>query len=163
MLILSALKDFILVNMLKTSVYPLVLLIAVASFAQEKATLSGYIKDAADGEALIGATVYIRSLNTGSTTNVYGFYSVTLPKGEYEIEFTYVGYSPIRQTISLQQNVRLDVELSSQSKELQEVVVSAAADRSMVETVQMSVNKIDIGTIKKIPAFLGEVDVIRSL
>ncbi|MBX2963440.1 MAG: TonB-dependent receptor [Cyclobacteriaceae bacterium] len=131
--------------------------------SQEKATLSGYIKDGSDGETLIGATIYITSLKTGVTTNVYGFYSITLPKGEYAIDFSFVGYVTESRTITLNQNIRLDLELTSQSKQLQEIVISGSAELSRVQSVEMSVNKIDISTISKIPAFLGEVDVIRSL
>jgi hypothetical protein len=135
----------------------------LTGFTQDRTTLSGYIRDAADAEALIGATVYVRSLNSGTTSNVYGFYSLTLPPGQYEIEFSYVGYASEVRTISLTQNVRLDIELKPQSKQLQEIVVTSTAERNLVESVEMSVNKIDIKTISKIPAFLGEVDVIKSL
>lgn len=139
------------------------LLFTLPVLGQEKATLSGYLKDAADGEVLIGATVYIPSLKTGATTNVYGFYSITLAKGNYDIEFSYVGYTTEQRSVSLDQNVRLDIELLSQSKQLQEVVISGSVERSKVQSVEMSVNKVDIKTISKIPAFLGEVDVIKSL
>ncbi len=135
----------------------------IFSFGQEKATVSGYLKDAADGEVLIGATVYIPALKTGATTNVYGFYSITLTKGNYDFEFSYVGYTTELRPVSLVENVRLDIELRSQSKQLEEVVISGSVDRSTVQSVEMSVNKVDIKTISKIPAFLGEVDVIKSL
>jgi hypothetical protein len=132
-------------------------------FGQERATLSGYVRDASNGEALIGATVLVKAGGNGTTTNVYGFYSITLAKGTYEIDFSFVGFARQLRTVNLQENVRLDVELTTQSNELQEVVVVGTAERSMVESVEMSVNKIDIKTISRIPAFLGEVDVIRSL
>jgi hypothetical protein len=133
------------------------------AMAQERATLSGYVRDDGDGEAMIGATVLVRSLSTGASSNVYGFYSLTLPTGNYEVEYSYVGYTTVVKTVALSQNIRLDVELTFQPRELQAVVISATADRSQVETVEMSVNKIDIQTISRMPAFLGEVDVIRSL
>jgi hypothetical protein len=139
------------------------LFITFGAIAQEKATLSGYVRDGGDGEAMIGATVLVRSLSTGTSSNVYGFYSLTLPTGNYEVEYSYVGYTTVIKTVALSQNVRLDVELTFQPRELQAVVISATADRSQVETVEMSVNKIDIQTISRMPAFLGEVDVIRSL
>lgn len=120
------------------------------------------MKDKADGEALIGATVYIPSLGSGATTNVYGFYSLTLTPGSYEIEFSYVGYRKEIRTIDLVQNVRLDIELAAQSNELQEIVIEAG-ELSPVKSLEMSINKTDIRTISKIPAFLGEVDVIKSL
>jgi hypothetical protein len=68
------------------------LLVLTGVWAQEKFTVNGYIKDASNGEALIGATVYIKSLNAGTVTNVYGFYSITLPAGTYLFDYTYVGY-----------------------------------------------------------------------
>ncbi|MCK6618169.1 MAG: TonB-dependent receptor [Cyclobacteriaceae bacterium] len=138
-------------------------LVAGFSSGQDKATLSGYLKDASDGEALIGATVYVPSLNAGVTTNAYGFYSITLGSGTYEIVFSYIGYAKVTRTVNLQQNVRLDIELTPQSSQLQEIVVTGAAEKSAVQSVEMSVNKVDITTISKIPAFLGEVDVIKSL
>ncbi|MCU0358088.1 MAG: TonB-dependent receptor [Cyclobacteriaceae bacterium] len=149
--------------MTKRIVFPLLVILSLYAYAQDRATLSGYVKDATDGEALIGATVQVRTAGTGTVTNVYGFYSITLARGTYEVEVSYVGYTTLVKTVELNANVRLDLELTPQSSQLQEVVISGTAERSMVETVQMSVNKIDIGTIKKIPAFLGEVDVIRSL
>jgi hypothetical protein len=139
------------------------IILSIEAFGQDKATVSGYIKDSADGEALIGATILVRSLNIGSIANVYGFYSLTLPKGEYEIEYSFVGYSTIRKSIDLHQNIRLDIELVVQRKELEAVIVTGSTERPPVESVEMSVNKMDINTISKMPAFLGEVDVIRSL
>jgi hypothetical protein len=148
-------RRIILISLFLGFLYPL--------SAQDKATLSGYLKDAADGEALIGATVYIRSLGAGTTTNVYGFYSLTVAAGEYEVEFSYVGYNRELRTVDLRQNQRLDLELISESRQLQEVVVTGSKDMSPVQAVEMSVNKIDIATITRIPAFLGEVDVIKSI
>jgi CarboxypepD_reg-like domain/TonB-dependent Receptor Plug Domain len=131
--------------------------------AQDKVTINGYIKDASNGEALIGATVYVRSLAAGTTTNVYGFYSLTLPPGTYDVEFTYIGYAKQISNQQLSKNIRLDVEMVPQGEQLKEVVISAEKEQSIVQSVEMSVNKLDIKTISKIPAFLGEVDVIRSL
>jgi CarboxypepD_reg-like domain/TonB-dependent Receptor Plug Domain len=127
-----------------------------------KQTLNGYIKDASNGEALIGATIFLKEVNAGAATNVYGFYSITLPAGVYSVEFSYVGYTTLRESIDLNQNVRHDIELMPSAKELQEVVVTAEDDHKGTNN-EMSTNKLDIGTIKKIPSFLGEVDVIRSL
>lgn len=131
--------------------------------AQDKVTINGYIKDASNGEALIGATVYVRSLGAGTTTNVYGFYSLTLPPGTYDVEFTYIGYAKQISNQQFSKNVRFDVDMVPQGEELKEVVISAEKEQSIVQSVEMSVNKLDIKTIAKIPAFLGEVDVIRSL
>lgn len=140
-----------------------VLLFSLPSNAQEKITINGYVKDASNGEALIGATVYIRSLGIGATTNVYGFYSLTLPAASVDVEYTYVGYAKQVVTKELTANLRLDIELVPSGKELKEVVISGEKDIPMAQSVEMSVNKLDIKTISKMPAFLGEVDVIRSL
>ena len=131
--------------------------------AQVNYTLSGYVKDATNGETLIGATVLVKELNTGNVTNFYGFYSSTLPKGSYEVSFTYVGYDPIQKTINLASNKRADVELPPSSQQLESVVVTGRAENSNVTDIEMSTAELNISTIKKIPAFLGEVDVIKSL
>ena len=92
------------------------LLHGTVAFAQQKFTLNGYIKDAANGEALIGATVYVTEIAGGTTTNVYGFYSITLPPGDYSLEYRFVGYESLAKSISLNANMREDVELRSDSK-----------------------------------------------
>ena len=141
------------------------LLIAVGftALAQEKYTLSGYVKDATNGETLIGATVLVKDLNTGNVTNFYGFYSLTLPKGTYSVSYTYVGYDPIQKSVNLISNQREDIELEPSSQQLESVVVTGRADDANVTDIEMSTAELDIKAIKKIPAFLGEVDVVKSL
>lgn len=141
------------------------LLVASAQLhAQSKYTINGYIKDQSNGEALIGATVYVRQAVTGTVTNVYGFYSLTLDQGQYTVEFSYLGYQSIVKEVVLDKNVRLDLELLLETAQLTEVVVEADRDRgNNVQSVEMSTNKLDIATIKKIPAFLGETDVLKSI
>ena len=140
------------------------LIFVSGGYGQNKFTLSGYVKDIENGEALIGATIYVRDVNSGSATNVYGFYSVTIPAGTYEVEYAYVGYDTKVQTIDLTNgNARIDVELSATTTELQEVVITGESEDANVSSVQMSTEKVDIKTIKKIPAFMGETDVLRSI
>ncbi len=129
----------------------------------DKFTINGYIKDASDGEALIGATVYIKEINNGALTNEYGFYSITLPPGSYTVSVTYLGYLTAARPVTLDKNVQVNVELASESTQLKEVVVEAEADQPTVRNTEMSTNRLDIKTITKIPTLLGEVDVIRSL
>ena len=131
--------------------------------AQQKATLSGHVRDAANGESLIGATVYVREVSNGTVTNVYGFYSLTVPPGEYQVTYSYVGYQPVTKKIPLTKDVRLEVELNSESQELEEIVVTSEGIDANVRSTEMSINKLDIKTIQKVPAFLGEVDVLRSI
>lgn len=151
-------------NLLKITLFCLFWLTSVRTLAQEKLTVSGYIKDASDGEGLIGVSVYNKEASTGAVTNNYGFYSITLPKGTYTFVVSYVGYQRITRTVDLTtQNVRLDIELSEEGRNLQELVVSTRRDDDNVANIEMSVNKVDIKTIQRIPALLGEVDVVRSI
>lgn len=133
------------------------------SLAQDKFTISGYIRDAQNGESLIGATVLIKELGTGVVSNVYGFYSITLPSDTYEVEYSYIGYSSQIKQLSLVENIKLDIELSSSLQQLNEVIISGEAEDENVSSMEMSTNKLDIETIKKIPAFMGEVDVLKSI
>jgi hypothetical protein len=128
----------------------------------DKFSISGYIKDAANGEALIGATVYITDIQGGTTTNMYGFYSVTLDEGDYKIEYRYIGYFTVTREITLTENTEINIELSEDKKQLEEVIVIGKTNTN-VKRIEMSVNKLDIKTIEKIPALLGEVDIIKSL
>ncbi len=131
--------------------------------AQEKYTVSGYVKDAANGEGLIGVSVYVREASTGVTTNAYGFYSLTLPTDDYTMVFTYIGYETRTDRVTLSTDKTLNVELATESRQLEEVVVKAEREDENVRSLEMSVNKVDIKTIRKIPALLGEVDIIRSI
>jgi hypothetical protein len=128
----------------------------------EKISISGYITDASTGEALIGATVYIKEIEGGTTTNMYGFYSVTLEEGNYTVEFRYIGFLTITKEITLNENTEINIELTEDSRQLEEVIVIGKTNTN-VKRIDMSVNKLDIRTIEKIPALLGEVDIIQSL
>jgi CarboxypepD_reg-like domain/TonB-dependent Receptor Plug Domain len=138
--------------------------IALTAQAQDKNTLNGYIKDAANGESLIGATLLIKELGAGASANTYGFYSVTVPTGKYTIEVSYIGYQTTTTQIDLNQTIRQDFELAEEAKQLAEVVVTAEEEETRKSVnAEMSVNNLTISTIRKIPAFMGEVDVIKSL
>lgn len=141
----------------------LALLSSSLCFAQEKFTISGTISDASNGEALIGASVYVPSINNGAVTNVYGYYSISLPAGEYDLSFTSMGYTKKDIHVLLDRDINQDIALVSESKELQEVIVTAEKRDKNVEQVQMSVETMNIETIKKIPAFMGEVDLIKAI
>jgi hypothetical protein len=143
----------------------LVLLIAFGSAtAQNKHTLSGYIKEASSGEALIGATMFIKEANTGAVANAYGFYSITVPSATYNVVYSFVGFEKIEKQITLDSDQRLDIELKVEPTQLIEVVVNAKDDPlTKVQNTEMSTQELDIRTIRKIPAFLGEVDVIKAI
>ncbi len=142
----------------------LLLLLPLSVFAQQKYTLSGYVKDSLSGEELIGASIIIEELNSGGTTNVYGFYSITLPAGKYNVKVQYLGYEAKQFLLLLDKNYALNIELNQVSKRLQTVEVKAerTAEHS-IRSVEMSVTQLSIQTIKSIPAIFGEVDIIKSL
>lgn len=128
-------------------------------------TISGYIKDARTGETLIGANVVVAdNPEIGASTNAYGYYSLTLPKGSYSILVTYLGYSNMEKRIELNANKVIDFEMS-EGLVMDEVVVSATKDdsRRNVESTQMGAIDLPIENIKKLPAIFGEVDILKSL
>lgn len=134
------------------------------TFGQDKQTISGYIKDAANAEGLIGASIYVKEASTGAVTNNYGFYSISLPRGTYNLVISSVGYAKQTRFVDLSaQSVRLDLELTQEGRTLQEVVVSTNREDDNVKNIEMSVNRIDVRTIQRLPALLGEVDVVRSI
>ena len=95
--------------------------------AQSNATLSGYIKDGSNGETLIGATVFIKELAVGATSNEYGFYSLSVASGTYTVEYSYLGFDSQAREIELQNSLKLDIELGGTAALLEEVVVTSEA------------------------------------
>jgi hypothetical protein len=140
-----------------------ILLFATLFSAQEKATLSGYVKDGRNGEVLIGATVFKLGTNQGASTNEYGFFSLTLPKGSHQVAVSLLGYRTFTLEVDLNESVSRSFELTDETLLLDEVeVLGEAADRN-VRSTEMGVARLDIKQINKIPALLGEVDIIRSI
>ena len=134
------------------------------SQAQEKHTISGTITDGETGEALIGASVYIPSIQKGTTTNIYGFFSLTLPEGNYQADFGFIGYKTQKKDLQLNKDLKIDLELFPASIEIGEAVIEGENDAiNNVESVEMSKVTMQMEAIKKIPAFLGEVDVIKAI
>ncbi|MBZ0242282.1 MAG: TonB-dependent receptor, partial [Bacteroidales bacterium] len=125
--------------------------------------LSGYISDASTGEMLIGATVYITELSDGGATNVYGYYSIRLDAGEYQLTYSYMGYESQKHQISLRNDTTLNIKLIPQDLNLNEVVVTGESFTEQISRAQMGVARLDIKNIRQIPAFMGEVDVIKAL
>ena len=141
----------------------LTLCCSLSLLAQTNVTVKGYVRDAANGETLIGATVYLDGTSKGTTTNEYGFYSLTVAPGTYTLVVTYLGYGEQRRGVELLGNQTLDFALGEAGSVLKEVVVTATEEDQNVSTVQMSVEQLDMSTIEKLPSLLGEVDVLRSI
>ena len=126
-------------------------------------TVSGYVRDAATGEVLIGASVADRTLSSGTQTNAYGFYSLRLTRGSHVLSFSYLGYNPVRMELTLTGDTTLDMALQPADLLIGEVVVRGDNLAENLVRPQMSVNKLNIREIRKIPAFMGEVDVLKAI
>ncbi|AIN73926.1 TonB-dependent receptor [Flavobacterium psychrophilum] len=138
------------------------LLVFATNFAQDRFTISGIISDAKNNETLIGVNISSKNTKAFAVTNEYGFYSLTLPKGDYQIAISYVGFQKIEETISLTQNIKKNYSLSDSEQQLEEVVITEKT-KSNIRKPEMSVNKLSIATIKQMPVVLGEVDVLKAI
>lgn len=140
-----------------------ILFLGILLQAQEKYTLSGVITDQNSGETMIGVNVVVKELSTGTVTNTYGFFSITLPKGKHTISISYLGFDDYEETINLTENTRKNISIKESSQELEEVVLLSNTKKINIQKPEMSVNKLSIATIKQMPVLLGEVDIIKSL
>lgn len=131
-------------------------------FSQEKYTISGTISDKKNNETLIGVTITVKGTKIFTITNEYGFYSLTLPKGDYNLSISYVSYETIDEKISLTANIKKNYSLIETGEVLQEVIISEKT-KTNTRKPEMSVNKMSIATIKQMPVVLGEVDIIKSI
>ncbi len=126
-------------------------------------TLSGYVRDSSNGEFLPGATIYLKDQKTGTTTNNYGFFSLTLPEGKYNSQISFVGYEPVYNEISLFADMRLNLKLSLQLQKLDEVIVSSIQTVDINFRKRASQSNITSATVAREPSLMGEPDVIKSL
>ncbi|WP_109437080.1 TonB-dependent receptor [Aquimarina sp. AU119] len=134
----------------------------LGSYAQEKFTISGYVKNNNSGEKLLGVNIIIDNAY-GTTTNDYGFYSINLEKGNHQVEISYLGYKTIRKEIFIDANKKIDFDLAEELAQLDEIVISSNKARKKIQSTEMSVVSLKGETIKKLPAILGEPDVLKSL
>jgi hypothetical protein len=144
-------------------IFSLFLLTSFSLLGQEKITLSGTVYDDLNNETLIGVSVYFPELNSGTTTNDYGFYSITIPKGSYAMQVSYLGYNTLIENIALSEKTTRNFNLKEASESLDEIIIESNIEKLNLKTPQMSVNNLTSSTIKQIPVVLGEADVIKSL
>ena len=144
-------------------IFILFFLVSLSTFCQEKFTISGTIYDQSNNETLIGVSVYFPEINSGTTTNEYGFYSITIPKGTYKVQIDYLGYATITETLDLSKQITKNFKLSEETETLNEIIIESNIEKLNVRSPQMSVNKLSAKTIKQIPVVLGEADIIKSL
>ncbi|MBC7865132.1 MAG: TonB-dependent receptor, partial [Bacteroidia bacterium] len=148
---------------MKKMIVLLFLLVSGISAAQNF-TISGYVKDNNNGEAMIGVTVYEEGTNNAVVTNEYGFYSLTLKAGKHKVVYAFIGFENNIKEIDLTKNFSFDIEMKTDKGiKLEEVEVKGEKEDHNVKSMEMSVVNMDIKTIQKMPALLGEVDVIRSI
>jgi len=131
---------------------------------QEKVTLNGYIKDALSGETLIGSTILVKGSGKTVTSNNFGFFSITLNKGKYQLSCSYIGYQTKEFEVDFNNNAEQLIQLLPNSAVvLQDVTVSARRRDNNVKTAQMGKMELSVNTAKALPAFLGEVDILKTL
>jgi len=137
--------------------------VSYLAVGQRNYTISGYVKDASNGEALMGATVYTKENMKGTTANNYGFYSLTIPQGEYTLEVTFVSYEKYSTKINLNENIRLNIELEPVAYQMDEFVVSGTRGDANVSSTEMGTTELKIEAIKKTPSFFGEADLMKTI
>ncbi len=135
----------------------------VVLFAQTKYTISGYVKDGSSGEVLLGASVFVEEQMKGSTTNQYGFYSMTFPQGSYTIIVRYFGFEEYKSKIVLDKDLRINIDLKTEGNIMEEVVVEAQRSDNNTKGTEMGTIELEMSQIKKLPAFFGEIDVLKTI
>ena len=130
--------------------------------ASRKFTISGYVTDEASSETLIGANILESRQRQGTTTNPYGFYSLTLPEGETELAFSYLGYETQRYNIALEKDTLINIRMRD-NNQLEEVVIVSNKTEAGVTATQMGAIEIPMAQIKNTPSILGEADVMKTI
>lgn len=147
----------------------ILLLLCVAFVAAQPATvplrnvLNGYVRDSLSGETIIGATISVEGQSKSVTSNQYGFYSITLDKGSYTIQVSHVSYFGKSFLVELDSSVSLNADLISKSSLISEVVVYSRRRDGNVKNAQMGKVDLSMNQIKNIPAFMGEIDLLKAL
>lgn len=131
-------------------------------FAQNSFTISGYVQDDETGENLIGVSIYDKLSLKGTVTNQYGFYSLTLEEGKYDITYSFIGLESQNKSVDLNKDIRLNISLKSNTIITNEVIVTGEKSDQNVSSSNMSQVKIEVSNIKQLPVILGEVDVLKS-
>jgi hypothetical protein len=141
----------------------LLAVIPIFAFGQQNFTLNGKITDSATGEDLIGATVLEVGSGKGTTTNSYGFYSLSLPENQYSIRFSYIGYNSVERNVNLTTNKVINIEISPSIMTLTEVVVSSERDNKNITSAVTGVEKLNLKEIENIPVLFGEKDILKTI
>lgn len=135
----------------------------LSAHAQHQFTLSGYVSDALSGEKLIQASIYETGKLQGTVSNTYGFYSITLPEGNYEIVFSYIGFKTVMKQIELNSNLELNVMMTASEGEIEEITVTGQVVKRKFDNSQMSMENLSMKTVESLPLFFGETDIMKYL
>lgn len=144
-------------------VFLLYMFFPLISLAQQRFTLSGYLHDATSGEALIYATIYPETLKTGVSTNEYGFFSITLPEGKYNVVFSYVGYQTIKKEITFDKNLHENISLSPQETNIKEITIIGHPKENLIRQNEIGTVRLDVKELSTIPVLFGEQDILKSI
>ncbi|HAN76510.1 MAG TPA: hypothetical protein DCQ31_01425, partial [Bacteroidales bacterium] len=129
----------------------------------QKITISGFIRDMATGEELVGASVYILETRVGTSTNNFGFYSLSIPKGNATVVVSYLGYNEFKSVKNLTSDIKMNVDMVPTSIETGEVIVSAKGVDRNIRSVDMGKVEIPIQSIKNLPQLMGETDILKTI
>ena len=147
----------------KVIIFILITVSVLLGFGQRKYTISGYVRDAANGEAMTDVSISFAGTTKGTTSNQYGFYSITVEQGDYQLQAFFMGYATYEKEISLHANIKLDIEMSARSIMGKEVVVQSHRYDDNVSSSAMGVQVVNIESVKKMPSFFGEADVLKTI
>lgn len=147
----------------KIQIFILLTCMSFIAFAQSEVAVMGYIRDASNGEDLIGATVYVEQLKTGTASNAYGFYTLNLVPGFYTITVSFLGYQSQQFTLSVDTKMNYNIKLEPSSEEIDEIVVSTEAVNQNIIGTEMGTVKLNPKTIKAIPVLFGEQDILKTI
>ena len=148
---------------MKTILFFCILLSVFSAPAQDKFTITGYVKDSLSSETLIGASIAVNGLGKGINSNGYGFYSLTLPEGHYALTVSYVGYQAIRVEIDLHKNLNYNFLIRPDITSNEEVVVYAKKRDANVRNAQMGKIDLTMAQVKSLPVLFGEVDILKVI
>lgn len=149
--------------MKKLALVCILVMCCMMSDAQKRFTVNGYVRDSSSGETLIGANLTIKDEGRGVSTNTYGFFSITLDSGQYQLIYSFVGYQSKVVDLTLDKNRQLNIELVSFSSIINNVTVTATKRDNNVKAAQMGKVELNINTVKALPAILGETDILKTL
>ncbi len=131
--------------------------------AQKQVTISGYVKDATSGEALIGANVYVKETMRGAATNVYGYYVLNVDPGTHTVAMSYIGYEDFTKNLTLSADLKLNIEARPKAILAKEVEIVGERKQENTEDTRMGTVDLDVQRLQTLPALLGEVDILKTI